>query len=782
MAETVEKQIQELREAEVEYERLQQTQNLDTKDLNIIRDYTDDGTGVWASEIQAIMDGFTLKAIYFSEDWVYILVDRIASKISAVPLRVMRTEMRDGTKVYIPDEGHPVQARIEEPNMYQNYTQWMYRNITDFCVLGNTVIWKTPQNGQLVPLPGELVRINFDPGTWMRKNYQIMSMNYNDGTAGLLKNVMNLPVEQVIHIMRPNPSSLLWGLSALIPGRKSVLFNRYSTEYLNSYYQKGAQPGIALEMDKEANEKHALRLLRSFEQAHTGRKNQRRPLVLPKGVTVKEVGASLADQQLKEYILLNRETIINLFQVPKHELSIAETGSLGSEEYKTALKNFWSGPLKSIMTLVADSLTKAFRQELGDGRFLEFDLSDVDVLQDDQMKKAQLATEMLKTHTINEVRKKLYDEAPLPDGDATPVILLPTAVRGATAPGQPPMAGLPPAAPVGASVIAPVALEAAPMDTPETLATQDTEAKAATLKKNGEVFSTFTKAEGKNWWDKRQSKLDVHSNHAVLLMHERALQLFADQAEALVKATRKNIQEKAADVPSKAKLRQAIRDAMDGFEQQWLDDYTKILKAQVDLGYDIALEIPFNLPAKNEIAVLRARNENKRLSILEERGLKTFSQMSATTTDKVVGIVADGVEANKTVQEIAADIKDYFTNEELTTGRAMMIARTEALTASSVGQAAAMSDAAEVVPDLLKMWINAGDDRVRGNPDGKYPHSEADHWSLQNEVRGWDDKFSNGLLYPRDLDGPPDETIQCRCTTIMVPKADADKLGLGKFV
>lgn len=76
------------------------------------------------------------------------------------------------------------------------------------------------------------------------------------------------------------------------------------------------------------------------------------------------------------------------------------------------------------------------------------------------------------------------------------------------------------------------------------------------------------------------------------------------------------------------------------------------------------------------------------------------------------------------------------------------------------------------------MWINAGDDRVRGNPSGLYPDSKADHWALQGEVRSINKKFSNKLMVPKDPDGPPHEVIQCRCTTIMIPPGDAERLGL----
>lgn len=58
-----------------------------------------------------------------------------------------------------------------------------------------------------------------------------------------------------------------------------------------------------------------------------------------------------------------------------------------------------------------------------------------------------------------------------------------------------------------------------------------------------------------------------------------------------------------------------------------------------------------------------------------------------------------------------------------------------------------------------EQWLTARDGRVRGlNPD-----DEADHVSLQGQVVGVDEVFSNGLRYPGDRSGSLVEWINCRC-------------------
>ena len=55
-------------------------------------------------------------------------------------------------------------------------------------------------------------------------------------------------------------------------------------------------------------------------------------------------------------------------------------------------------------------------------------------------------------------------------------------------------------------------------------------------------------------------------------------------------------------------------------------------------------------------------------------------------------------------------------------------------------------------------WRSSRDERVRGNPSGKYPDSRPSHWAREGRVYSWDDP-------PRQSsdDGHPGKPIRCRC-------------------
>lgn len=833
----------------------------DSKTSALARVLQNDLESPLTGEYNAIVDALTLKSLFFSEDWVYIVVDLCAAKISNQPLRVMRQYVVDGKVRVEPAEDHPLQQLLDNPNPLQDYATWMYALVVDLVLLGNSIQWRRKDRPSLMGIPGESVMLDF-AGSGELTGYMAYQSGIFD-TMPEARKVTKFDPKEIIHMRRPNPSSYLWGLSPFIPGQKSVLFNRYSGEYLNNFYVKGATPGLVLTMTQEANEVVALRTLKTFEEAHQGRRNQRRTMIMPKGVTASPVTHTLADQELALHLDKNRETILALLKVPKQEVGLATTGGLGSEEYKTAIKNFWASTLKPLMRIIAGSLELGFKDALGDRYFLEFDLGDVDALQEDKLAKANLATAMTRTRTLNEVREEVWEDPPVLGGDAMPGTA--PAPAFPFAPGLPADPSVPPTAsstdPAAAAaeanqVTSPtqslngaqiasvvetlsevaagrlprdsglnllrVALALSPADAESIMgsvgagftptasdappppadpvsnvpAPETASLEAEHAKRVGKV-AAYIKSNA-DWYERREQTISAGMAKAEPAVYKRALSLFGDQAIMAVQLAREYLEDaknyraaycksdrvgrrstKDAKLTNKAQLEKRLRGALKEFSRRAISPYVDALEATVELGYGTALDVPFNLPSRDEIDALRTRGKKQRRAVLEARGLRTFAQMDATTTEQIMLVIDSGVADGKSAGAIAKDIADNFRDVDRIGSRAEVIARTETLTAASIGQAAAMKDAAEVIPDLQKMWLNAGDDRVRGNPGGIYAKSKADHWSLQGEVVPHDAAFKNGLMYPRDTDGPANETIQCRCTWIMLPKDQMAAMGDG---
>lgn len=723
---------------------------------------------VWSEEVKAFLDSWTLKSLFFTEDWVYITVDLAASKLSAQPLKVMTKRIINGKTILEPNDAHPLNALIAEPNPWQDYHAWCYTLFEEYFLGGNSIMWYARGNKHLVNLGFERVSLDFDPGGQIN-NYLFTAIPEENPAAIKKDNMMNFKPEDIIHIRRPNPNSLLWGLSPFVPGRKSILFNRYSSDYLNSFYTKGAVPGMAIEMDRSVNESVALRQLRSFELAYQGRKNMRRTLILPKGVKATPVSHNISDQKLPDLVNMNRETILALLKVPKHEVGLQTAGSLGSEEHRVALRNFWEATLIPAAEMVSGGLTKFFAKQLGENNILMFDLSNVEALKDDMMKKALLAKEMLAAGlSVNEVRQRVWEVNTFISEDAdVPFVIKP-----------PQQIALPPFPQIPRNEEEPESVEEIE-DEPATETTEsdeavdnsvdNTEEKEAkpleteepkTLKADS-LRSTISKRSA-GWLISMEKAISdvAESTQRIRPALELSLETLTAMAEVVEPIIKRMLSEKAS-IPSRVRLRKAIEKAFGEFEEEWVDAFIRVLRANIDLGYDQMLGLIFNEQDKRKIEALKARGANKRRLILEERGIESFSQISKTHTERIMSQIVKGAEANETIQQIARRISATFAEPEEMLSKAMMIARTETLTAMSIGQAAAMNDAKSVIPDMKKAWLSANDDRVRDS-----------HAEVNGEVVGVNEKFSNGLAYPREPGAPAGEVIQCRCSLVLLPPGE----------
>lgn len=754
---TLSAEIERIESEEAENAYAQKT--MDYVEKSFASDQGADSNGVWDEEIKAFLDSMTLKGLFFSEDWVFILVDLIANKISSQPLRVMKKVTNsDGSVSTEYNDQHPLNALFEKPNDWQDYHSWMYNLVTELFLMGNSIIWHSSQNNSLLVFPTELVTMDFNyDGTL--KSYMVGTSS-EDMRLATKESRLTFSENEIAHIKRPNPSSLLWGLSPFIPGRKSVLFNRYSQDYLNAFYQKQATPGIALKMDKNVNEDVAIRQLRSFELAYTGRKNARRTLIVPKGVDIQTLTHSLSDQKLGDMIDRNRETICAVLKVPKHELSLQSAGSLGSEEYKTALKNFWEATLKPAMRMIEGVLTNFFHVELGPDNFVQFDLTGVEALQDDKVQQADLATKLLSAGwSVNEVRQEVYEKEPSTQPDAdTPFNLI-----AKSAP-----------APFAFSSEAPSQLE---VEAPEERSVETDQSDKITV---DQVRAHLNRCEA-NYIGGVNKALDEEEADKGRKLTDLVLDTFIEFADSALSVLKEELEEEKsykriatpfnknvirrelvvkAKIPSVSELNKRLKKAFADLEKQWVENYSKILKTAIDTGYKTQLSLVVNEQDKDALEALRARDKSGRNRLLGARGLKTFDSMSQTHTLRIMRQIQQGVAKNETIDQVASRVAGTFRDPEKMAAKAKTIARTETLTAVSIGQAAAMENAQEVFKgEMKKAWITANDERVRETHEG----------AQQDGVIPADEEFSNGLKYPRDLNGGPGETINCRCTLVMIP-------------
>lgn len=133
---------------------------------------------------------------------------------------------------------------------------------------------------------------------------------------------------------------------------------------------------------------------------------------------------------------------------------------------------------------------------------------------------------------------------------------------------------------------------------------------------------------------------------------------------------------------------------------------------------------------------------------------KAVIPISETTKKYILFVISEGVKEGWGIDKIVSRIKD----DQILENRARMITRTEVIRAANVGH----TIGARAFPyEVTKSWSAARDHRTR--------HS---HRLVNGEMVEEEEKFSNGLLFPGDPEGPAEEVINCRCRVIYKAKRD----------
>ena len=122
---------------------------------------------------------------------------------------------------------------------------------------------------------------------------------------------------------------------------------------------------------------------------------------------------------------------------------------------------------------------------------------------------------------------------------------------------------------------------------------------------------------------------------------------------------------------------------------------------------------------------------------------------------KVNNIVTQGIIQGESIPHITERLcEDLCTQNE---NRMRMFARTAITGAENAGRQEQMNNASAMGIKVRKRWEATHDSRTRDS-----------HRSLDGEEVPYDEEFSNGLEYPGDPSGDPEEVYNCRCTMVSI--------------
>lgn len=173
------------------------------------------------------------------------------------------------------------------------------------------------------------------------------------------------------------------------------------------------------------------------------------------------------------------------------------------------------------------------------------------------------------------------------------------------------------------------------------------------------------------------------------------------------------------------------------FYEQWKTMWPRLaLSEHTTLSAQVEKPVPPGDPWAEKEMEIRAAIDERVDHILDTTADRWTEGVDPTYEDELLEIIRDDLET-----------------------REPMISQVEALTMTAAAQAWAAASLGSHLFD--KTWITQDDNLVRRT------HADQHMMTIP-----YNSVFPNGLLYPGDLNGAPQEVINCRCVLFLTPKGE----------
>lgn len=168
--------------------------------------------------------------------------------------------------------------------------------------------------------------------------------------------------------------------------------------------------------------------------------------------------------------------------------------------------------------------------------------------------------------------------------------------------------------------------------------------------------------------------------------------------------------------------------------------------AEIIRTSDVSIGYSFNVVDKNVIAEMIERKE----LMLPPSKKTNVSKMQKWNSKKINAEILQGILQGESIPKIAQRLQNVCGSNRAV---AIRNARTMITASQNSGRIAGFRQAERDGVIMKKVWIATEDSRTRKS-----------HLSINNEMQDNDKAFSNGLMFPGDWSGRPEEVYNCRCT------------------
>lgn len=360
---------------------------------------------------------------YSGNEVMFACVEELASSAAEPRLVAVRKTAKGTEQVH----DHPVLELFERPNPFMSRYELIAATIMYRAVSGNAYIEKTRSGAgkvvELWPLRPDRMWVIPD------RERHIAGWEYRLGAE-----TFYLDARDVIHSRTRNPLDDYYGMPPVRPAAGRIDTANAMRAFTSSFFTNAGVPAGLLTIEKQVGAAEAAMIRDRFRNEHGGVSGWHSLMVLANqgSVTYTPMGLPLGERGL---VMPELDEIIDaktamVFGVPL-ELIGARLGMIHGNRSTTkeARASFWDETLVPLYQEIAATLTTALAPEYGDFDYLEFDLSTVKALQEDENAKTERTVKQLHAGLIS-VQEARVDLGREPEFEAGAILVMPDNISG----------------------------------------------------------------------------------------------------------------------------------------------------------------------------------------------------------------------------------------------------------------------------------------------------------------------------------------------------------------
>ena len=317
----------------------------------------------WSCKV-AINDGFKASSA------VYSCVSKYMESFASVP---WLAEKQKGDE-WEPAPNSELQKLVDQPNSCPLFS-WnflMQISIAHLLLCGNALFVKVGNSNnevkELWPLMPDCIKVVTDKKEWI-KHYTYLV----EGETS--KYVYEL--QDVIHLMQPNPGNPLWGIGNLQAGSREVDTDIAAATWTRRSLSNSMIPSGIISLKESLDPVAYKQVVNGVKDQFSDALGARSPLVLDNAATFVPMSMTAAQMDYVESRKITMDMICSIFDVDPAVIKLSQNATY--ENQQTALDSFWINTLIPKLENIRDGINRALPEF--PGFRLNFDVSKIAAVQ-----------------------------------------------------------------------------------------------------------------------------------------------------------------------------------------------------------------------------------------------------------------------------------------------------------------------------------------------------------------------------------------------------------------